>query len=62
VRASRSGQPRATDLLEESVEGSLTSRPHRPPRHKLDLDRVLVIGAPEAAERLFRLARPAVAQ
>jgi hypothetical protein len=53
---------RSTDLLEELVEGGVPDRPVALLDVDLDLDRMLIVGIPEAAERLLGLARITVAQ
>ena len=53
----RVGFERRPDLLEESIEGSVTRRRIALLDVDLDLDRMLVVGIAEAAERLLR-ARP----
>jgi hypothetical protein len=58
----RVGFERRPDLLEEGVEGSVARRRIALLDVDLDLDRMLVVRAPEAAERLLRLARIAIAQ
>jgi hypothetical protein len=45
---------RVTDLLEEGIEGSVARRRIALLEVDLDLDRMLVVRAPEAAERLLR--------
>jgi hypothetical protein len=51
-----------TDLLEESVEVSVTRRRIPLLEVEFDLGRMLVVRASEAAKRLLRLARVTVAQ
>jgi hypothetical protein len=48
------------DLLEESIEGRVTRRRIILLDVDLDLDRMLIVGIPQAAERLLGLARIAV--
>ena len=58
----RVGFEACPDLLEESIEGSIARRRIAFLDVDLDLDSMLVVGTPEAAERLLGLARIAVAQ
>jgi hypothetical protein len=59
----RVGFQHRPDLLQEVVKGSVTRRRRIALLEiDLDLDRMLVVRASEAAERLFRLTRIAVAQ
>jgi hypothetical protein len=58
----RIGLKRNTDLLEESIEASVTRRRIALLEIDLNLDRMLVVGAREAGERLLGLARIAISQ
>jgi hypothetical protein len=58
----RVGFERNTGLLEEGVEGSVTRRRIALLEVDLDLDRILIVGISEAAERLLGLARIPIAQ
>jgi len=53
----RVGLERYPDPLEEVVEGGVARRRIALLEVDLDLDRMLIVGNPEAAERLLRLAR-----
>ena len=53
---------RGADLLVEGVEASVTHRRIALLDVNLDLDRVLIVGVREAAERLLRVARVTILQ
>jgi hypothetical protein len=60
--SARVGFEHRPDLLEEGIERGVACRRIALLDVDLDLDRMLVVRAPEAAERLFGLARIPVAQ